>query len=346
MYLLRRNWYLLISVLCFLVACRHTPHEVTRGFYYWKTIYRPGNAEIQALKQLHNKRIYIRLFDVDWDATKQTAMPIAPVRFSQPVDTAFTYIPVVFITQGTLTQIDSNGIRELAENIAAYTQQLCDDAHISTPEVQMDCDWTGSVKNKYFALLRLLKEQPYIKGKMLSCTIRMHQAKYVAQSGIPPVDKGMLMCYNMGDLKKYNTRNSILDVDEAKLFLKHLDTYPLPLDVALPLFSWCLVFRDQHFRGILRDVQPEEVSNCPLFRQKDNGKYQCITDSLWKGYLFKTGDIIRTENATFEDIERVARYTTAQIKNRDINVVFFDCDSINLSKYQTYELEKVYADHK
>jgi hypothetical protein len=344
---LKQYGYGSLILWCFLMlSCKHVPHQVTRGFYYWKTAYKPTSAEIQTLHQLQCTRIYVRLFDVDWNAANNAAVPVAPIRISKQLDTSFVYIPVVFITQGALTRMSDTGIAALAGNIASVTQQVCNAANIHPPEIQIDCDWTGTMKDKYFNLLCSIKHQPYLAGKTLSCTIRMHQAKYTKQSGIPPVDKGLLMCYNMGDLKRYNTRNSIIDMEQAKLYLKYLDTYPLPLDVALPLFRWCLLFRDGRFKGILRDVQPEDISANSLFAQEQGNIYRSTTDSSWSGYYFRMGDIIRTEGPSNTALEEMANYTAVHIKNRVVNVVFFDCDSLILSKYPVDELEKIYSAYK
>ncbi|MDR3679025.1 MAG: hypothetical protein P4L41_03590 [Flavipsychrobacter sp.] len=290
--------------------------------------------------------MYVRLFDVDWSAANNAAVPLAPIHLPQQLDTMFTYVPVVFITQNALVRMSDTSIAELAGNIASLTEQMCDAANIHPQEVQIDCDWTSTLRDKYFSILKYVKQQPYLAGKILSCTIRMHQAKYTRQSGIPPVDKGLLMCYNMGDLKKYNTQNSIIDMDEAKLYLKHLDTYPLQLDVALPLFRWCLLFRDGRFKGILRDVRPDDVISNNMFTQQQDNIYRSNTDTSWKGYYFRTGDVVRTEAASPTVLEAMANYTAAHIKNNALNVVFFDCDSLILSKYKVDELEKVYTAYK
>ena len=59
----------------------------------------------------------------------------------------------------------------------------------------------------------------YFQKKIrISSTIRLHQ---LAQTP-PEADYGVLMCYNTGDLKDFNTKNSILDVKDVKPYLKYL----------------------------------------------------------------------------------------------------------------------------
>ena len=45
----------------------------------------------------------------------------------------------------------------------------------------------------------------------MSATIRLHQVKYRADTGVPPVDRGMLMAYNLLPPDQAGERSSILD---------------------------------------------------------------------------------------------------------------------------------------
>ena len=71
----------------------------------------------------------------------------------------------------------------------------------------------------------------------LSATIRLHQVKYREETGVPPVDYGVLMYYNMGHISAMGA-NSIYDRSTALRYLGKLREYPLPLDIALPMFAW------------------------------------------------------------------------------------------------------------
>jgi len=54
---------------------------------------------------------------------------------------------------------------------------------------------------------------------------------------VPPVDKGLLMFYNMGKISPdLNARNSIYNRADAEAYLESLPNYRLSLDVALPVF--------------------------------------------------------------------------------------------------------------
>jgi hypothetical protein len=337
------NLYIFLLLLGAMVSCIHSPErKVTRAFYYWKTVYKPTPYEQQRLSELNAQRTYLRLCDMDWNHQTSEPYPLAVVRIPGVIPSNQAIVPVVFVTQATLNNIAKNKVTDLSLRIASIIQTICTEASINPTEVQIDCDWTSTNKDTYFALLRALKLHPYMAGKLLSCTIRMHQIKYTTSSGIPPADRGLLMCYNMGNTRKTGNHNSILDTKTAQQYLSGIGSYPLPLDVALPLFSWTLQFREARFVGILRDVSPEMVRNSNLFEVKNKNEYACLKDTTWNGYELRTGDRLRTEAVSPPDLEKIAAYTAKRLKNTEVNIIFFSSDSLTLSKYLTNELETVY----
>lgn len=285
--------------------------------------------------------VYLRLFDVDTDPRATDAYPVGLVRMKRQADTLLQYVPVIFITQRTLHKLSPQRMQGLAHKIANLTEATCRDAGIEPHEVQIDCDWTAGTREKYFHLLSALKKEPFLAGKTLSCTIRLYQVKYTTSSGIPPVDRGALMCYNVGNLKKPGTQNSILDAELAEKYLSHMDTYPLSLDIALPLFSWSLLFRGGQFAGILRDVDVADIESSKLFGETEDRRYRSLYDTNWMGQSFAKGDMIRYETSEPLEILSVAKYTSQHVHNDSLRVIFFSCDSLTLSKHSVHDLEKV-----
>lgn len=55
------------------------------------------------------------------------------------------------------------------------------------------------------------------------------------------------MCYNISDIKNPGTENSIFTEGEARKYFTNINKYPLPLDIALPAFSWAVVYRNGKF---------------------------------------------------------------------------------------------------
>ena len=85
-------------------------------------------------------------------------------------------------------------VNDLAKKTFDFIAQINSKNKISCQEIQIDCDWTKSTKDKYFYLLKKIKE---LSKKEISCTLRLYPYKYPEIMGVPPVDKAMLMCYNL-----------------------------------------------------------------------------------------------------------------------------------------------------
>jgi hypothetical protein len=309
---------------------------VQRSFYYWKTVFRLSPKEKETLRQLSVQKLYVRLFDVDWDEATHAAKPVAKSIFKESPPKNVFITPVVFITQAPLQRLNKNGLDSLSANVASLLSTL---AHTNglqlANEVQIDCDWTATTKDAYFSFIHQLKQQPFFQHKILSATIRLHQLKFISQNGVPPVDKGLLMCYNMGNLRYPQTKNSIIEEDELKKYVNNLNAYPLPLDVALPVFDWYVLFDGNGYKGLLRDFQ---LSN-------EDGKKQRIefaADTVINGYAFKSGQWLRHERSEAEVVKKCAALISRKLKAKELTVILYHLDEENLTKYNLHELESFY----
>jgi hypothetical protein len=322
------------------------PNITNRGFYYWKSVMGLSGTEKQALETLQATKLYLKCFDVIWDGAQQRPMPVAQVRFTDGVtnwlsNKQVAIIPTVFITNECMQSIDSSRIPALARNIQDLLSGIAATNHITAiPEIQIDCDWTASSKSRYFYLLEQLKQQAFFQQKILSATIRLYQCKYKIKTGIPPVDRGLLMCYNMGNLKNPATRNSIIEAAELKQYITNLETYPLPLDIALPLFDWKVLYRDHVYKGLLNDLADSLLSQ--NIAQKTGNTYTLLQDTTLGGYVFKKGDVIRKEDANFEEVIQSAQLLQSKLTTYRFTVVLYHLDSLNLHKYSTHELEEMF----
>lgn len=342
---MKNNNYLLLF-LCILIisSCKDHPNRtVQRGFYFWKTSFVLDEKEKQAITGLKVKDLYLRFLDVDWNDGRKMAQPVSPMVFKDTIAKSVNAIPVVFITNRTIINSDTVSLKELASNVLYFVRRQCELQKISPKEIQIDCDWSGKSKAKYFYFLKALKKSEFLKNKVLSATIRMHQIKYEQQTGIPPVDKGLLMCYNMGDLRKYGDHNSIIDQRSVESYLGRLSKYPLKLDVAFPLFSWSVLFRNELYAGLLGKVTTTDLQNKNYFEKQGKSLYKVLNDVNLKGYSFKKGEVIRDESYVAKDILKAAEFCSSRIQNDNIHVILFHLDSSILNNYQTNEIEKIYS---
>lgn len=333
---------LVIAVFLFF-GCRQKS-IVHPTFYFWKTDYHNNKPETNYLDQFKSKSLYVRIMDVDFDPDRQQAVPISPIKFSDPLPTQVEIIPVVFLVNRIFNDTDSNKTRVLANRIANFVDAKVKQAGKQNyAELQIDCDWTKTTRDQYFEFLKQLKHQPLLKGKNISVTLRLHQVKNVVSSGIPPVEKAMLMCYNMGNLRKYGDQNSILDQHEMDVYLKdYLKNYPLKLDVALPLFEWAVVFRNKAYAGISRRVNKTQINDKKLFRQRGNSiLYDLLMDYPAAG--LKHGDVIRWEEISNKDLLATSTFLSRYLKPGERNLVFYHLETDLLKHFTHEDLQKVIA---
>lgn len=333
-----------ISFLLLCLACSR-PRETSRGFYFWKQRYQPDSSELLALQSLSVRKLYVKMFDVTRDAATGMATPVARLDQRVPFPENTEIIPTVFLVNDIWQQAEP-GL--LAQQTASLLELLFNRQPGATlakiTEIQMDCDWTRSTRDAYFAFLDALRLQPLFKNKKLSVTIRMHQVKYLAGSGVPPADKGLLMCYNMGNLRKYGDHNSILNMDDIKAYTgrNRIGHYPLPLDIALPLFEWSVLFRRQSYTGLLRNLEEADFRNTSIFRKNGAYLFTVIKDTLVKGYPLLAGEEIRHETCPPHLLKKAARYLSGQRQAHDPAIVFFHLDAAILLRYERYDLETIY----
>ena len=337
---MRKISILVISVFFFL-GCKQKS-VVNPTFYYWRTDYHNKRAETRYLDQFKSKSLYVRIMDVDFNPDVQQAVPVSPIRFSDPLPKQVNIIPVVFIVNQVFNQIDTTKTTALAAQIAKFVAAKVKQAgKTDYAELQIDCDWTKTTKDKYFAFLKQLKASPLLKGKTISVTLRLHQVKNIISSGIPPVEKAMLMCYNMGNLRKYGEQNSILDQNEMNLYLKdHLQNYPLKLDVALPIFEWAVVFRNGQYAGISKRISKAKMIDKKLFKQRKNTiLYDLLTDYPEAG--LKQGDVVRWEEISAEDLFSTANFLSRYLRPEERNLVFYHLDTDLLKHFTDEDFQKV-----
>lgn len=337
--------YSLFILLVFSIGCVRPTHDrnIERGFYYWKTKVQLNHFEDSIITALQGKYLYIRFFDVDLSPDGKSVKPIAVADFNKTRPQQ-KIVPVVFITTRALHKMTPTGTEYYAKNIAALLEKKCKEISTTPDEIQIDCDWTTANKETYFEFLRNLKKQAFLSNKLISATIRLYQEKYIKEAGIPPVDKGLLMVYNMDKLTDFNAKNSIISIETAKKYLDYVTSYPLHLDVALPIYSWTLLFDNAGLQGILRDVGAGDLKNNSIFRQQSGNRFLVKCDTLYKGYQLKKGSVIRYENSSFETLNSVAQYLSGKIRQDSFRVLLYHADSLNLSNYTVHELEKIYTD--
>jgi len=325
-----------IATLLLLLACGKDKIETENAFYYWQTNLELNDLEQQYLDSLKIKKLYVKFFDVDWDNSSKEAVPNAEFIWKSDQWQSFEIIPTVFITNHTLLQISEDKINQLASRIVLKINQLSNG--FTFQEVQIDCDWTQSTKEKYFQLLNRIES--LLPNRTLSATIRLHQIKYAHQTGIPSVDRGMLMYYNIGEITKWESENSIFQADIAASYLENSKQYQLPLDVVLPIFHWGLVFRDEQLFKIVNNLEAGDLV-LEKYQKIAPNRYEVIQDTYLKGHYLYKGDKIRLEDISKSQLTIATKQLTDYLTNQSRTIAFYHLDEAVIKNWEIEVLEDI-----
>ncbi len=157
--------YLRIAVLAGLSAVISTGcnmqqqhHTITPAFYFWKSQAALNAKEKSILLQSAGK-LYVKFFDVAWNAPQQMAIPVAKVQFADSTRQLFSspqmeIVPTVFITNETMMMLDSSAVINTASQIAGLIRNIQSTQlpAATIREIQIDCDWTATTRDRYFLL--------------------------------------------------------------------------------------------------------------------------------------------------------------------------------------------------
>jgi len=289
----------LVAVLLILSSCNP---DTERSMYVWKTTINFNETDINFLKTNKITKLYIRFFDISV-SENGTSFPKAPLKSNTKLGADFEIVPVIFIENESLAKISEDSVENLAKKIVSKTKFLAENElglHQFT-EIQLDCDWSKNTKQPFFKLIESVKK---ISKKKVSVTVRLHQLKYPEQTGVPPADCGVLMYYNMGQLKNPDEKNSILNNKTGQLYLKNTEKYPLELSLALPVYSWTVHVRAGKFLSILSNLHEKNVDSLKFLQKQSDNSYLVRSDTLFANTYFRYGDRLRLENVSISELER------------------------------------------
>lgn len=312
------------------------------AIYHWKTRFDLTEEDYRFLEEHKIKKLYLRCFDVDIIYTSSdgdiSVEPIATTIFGDDdYNDNAEIIPTVFMTLDALrniTDVDTYARLIVERTLAMVRHNRLGDIS----EMQIDCDWTSNTENKFFQLCSAMRTLLDQYGLKLSATIRLHQLKQKA----PPVERGMLMIYNTGTLKNAATNNSILDYKDIHPYLSKHIRYDIPLDIALPVYSWGIWFREDQFQSI---ISRPDLTRAEIEKESEQGNWYTVLKEHYQGeHLLKEGDRIRFESPSASEILKVKRLALKNIRQSDpFTLTLYHLDVQQLRNYEQDELHEIYS---
>lgn len=321
-------------IICLFFSCQQK-EKPTISFYYWKTIFRLSPKEKSTLATNQVKRLYIRYFDIDLSPETQKAYPKSPIRFEDATPN-FEIIPVVYIKNKVMLNPKLN-VLDLAKKTNSFIQQINAKNNINIQEIQIDCDWTLESKDNYLRFIEAFKK---VSNKKLSATIRLHQIKYFKKTKIPNVDRGVLMYYNMGKIAP-DSLNSIYDRNIANRYLSSLENYPLPIDIALPIYSWGIHIRVGKIIGLRNKIDINNLKNNGSFVLTKNNWFTVANSNFKKGIYYKENDLLKPETITSADLLEMATDLEENTEQNPKEIIFYDLDEFNIKNYEEDLFKKI-----
>jgi hypothetical protein len=143
------------------------------------------------------------------------------------------------------------------------------------------------------------------------------------------------MYYNMGKIA-CDSSNSILDNSIGEQYLENLDSYPLQLTWALPTFSWGIHCVNNQPNHLLNKSVVEDYSSNDMFNRKAERVFSVEKNGFFQGQYLFAGDFIKIESPTIADLNLALKMLNKYSDSQPSSVVFFDLDSINISRYESF----------
>jgi hypothetical protein len=320
------NKLLILFSLFLLFSCQKQKHN---SFYYWKTSGKLNSTEKSILKDSKVEKIYLKMFDVVWNENLQMPVNTLTIQSVEESLNVLEVIPTIFIKNDIFSKSSDIQLNELSVKVNNMINSISSGNFVYN-EIQFDCDWTESTKNRFF---KFLKDFEKISGKQLSVTLRLHQIKFQSIMGIPPVEKATLMFYNMGDLSQSSETNSILNLEKSNKYVAYLKKYPIHLDVALPIFSWSVLIRNGKVSGLFPDILEKDLSDTALFAKMKYNYYFVRKAHLIHGKYLETADIIRFESSNLQNVKAAIHQLKEFLPNEERDIILYNLDSLQIQNF-------------
>lgn len=346
------SWKQLLIIILFIAAgsvsaiCVFKSKEVipTKGMYFWES----GRAslstsEVGFVTEHTIEKVYVKFFELENEKGSSRVLPISKtlLNLKEKNLKGVEIIPTVYIKNEVFKNYSEREIEELADNVyflitKKFKEQFStDDSKLK--EIQIDCDWTISTQKNYFSFLEKFKS----KGKFtLSATLRLYPYKFPDKMGVLPVDRAMLMCYNLISPLEAGTRNSIFDLPELEKYLVGAEEYPVPLDLALPIYSAALIVQNNQFVGI--HYFNNETLKKSLVLSKEPWYFSKV-DTVINNFYLRKSDKVKLETISAERIREALKVIRKNVTfKHGMTLSLFHLQENQIQQYSYEEVSAFY----
>lgn len=326
-------------------SCSGENAKVKRSFYWWQAG-NLNNYESHFFEEAQAEKLYVKVFEIMNDELEGN-IPVTKSYMKMPSSFLKNteIVPCIFVENDVISKTTDDQLATLAENTVFLVNKFLNEKlkknlsdKVNCDELQIDCDWLESSKDQYFKFLKEIKKH---WDKSLSCTLRLYPYKFNEKMGVPPVDRAMLLCYNLLDPRSNNDKNSILDLQELEKYVITDKKYPLPLDVGLPAYSSCYVFSNGQFDEVKHGLSSDLESIC--LPSEDNLWYTVKSDTSLNYSYYKKGNRLKIERVSEEVLLKATEIIVENVEfGNDMTVALYHLDEQELINYNHETLDSVY----
>jgi hypothetical protein len=375
LFLLRFQLLSAILPLIFLISCTGDD-KPNRSVFLWKSKQVLEKTDRNRIRALGITHFFVRYADVHWNPIYQIVEPVAgsdPEYFSR---IPYQITPVFFITNDVLVNSNNDNLLKLASNIASlyygihheFAENYADALYyqfgnysnnVERPlffcnidsmakrwqnrnhSLLIDCDWTVSTQEKYFSLLsEIAKLLPDIE---VQSSLRLWQYRDYKLSGVPPVDRCLLMCYSTGDPANPDEHNAIVDYQTIQEYINH-SHYPLELDIALPVYSWATLFRNRKLVGIISPMSLKElVADSSTYSRIDSTHFTVKLDTVMGNTYYRYGDEVCYQGIEANELMKISEWVDRMIDpSSNDKISLFSYDTLYFNQIGNENIKKVF----
>lgn len=319
---MKKSFYLTwVALGCVLFSC-YKEYAHPHSYYFWRTTFELNATEKEMLGKAELPFLYTRFFDVD--KVNGQFLPVGSIQQGEkPQNTGKTIVPVVFITNRTFLNIRAEERKNLANAVWKWVVAKQKSLGVNTiEELQLDCDWTEGTRDDFFQFIRELEA---ISKVNITSTLRLHQVKDKEKMGIPPVKKVYLMCYSTSSPLENSDKNSILEVQVLKNYLRTIENYPISeIAVALPNYSWGIVTNVLGKKKLINALSRKNLNQKGLKRTAQN---EAVVEQagFYFGHYLDKGTTIKVEEIRPEQRTEVIQFLNQKLK-KPYSIIYYHLD--------------------
>lgn len=325
-----------LCLIFILAGCRREQQPLE--FYFFRQTLDLSTAEINALKTFATHELVVKYFDVT--VKNGVPVPVAKLRVKSKPANGIKVIPLVYVSNEVMTAVtsaDSSYFRELASDVNALIRAISDSNDFKTDTVHIDCDWTLKSRDGYFLFLSFLKQ---LSNNSLIATLRLHQIKYVRETGIPPADGYVLMLYNFGKISS-TENNSIFNSTSYRPYLEGMHDYPKAFSLALPVFGWWVWSRNGKVMDLIPVTTLTQAQTTAFTIKVNRYTYSIKDKTILNDYIFRPGDLLRLEKPDMHQIIDAVKELKSSAPQPIPAIYLYELQEHYLENYTLEELREL-----